>query len=745
MKKIFFLSIYVLLFGALAKAADYYSDPLGGNFNGVIWSTNPAGPFNIAGTAITTADDVFLQGGTVAINVAAPCRNMTVQNTANATITIATTFAGTVTIQNGGIIQLGPTGGNTGSLTVQSLIINQGGKLWGNDPVNSGATNVKTIRINGNTLQCDGVIGDGSNNDALLIQTEGTTVTISGTGSIDVSRIRKGAATNATTNLIIDANITCRFGTTCVYNNQNSTTYNITINAGKSLKCIGVTNPTGFPGTEGSISLNGTTGGSNRRQGLITVNGLLECDNVYVAATSATGTDVYKYLVTNGGILKVNTQLKGNSATATTTATADLELQSGALLQLGGTTPTASIDGSGSKNKFLFDENSTVEYFGNAQIVESNFGAYRKLIVNTNGTINANSDINITNTLALQNGILGSTNNNTINVSNSASNAITATNSSSFISTKLNRFVDASINNYFFPVGKSGAAWFSISNLSIATNIVAEYLQNAHPIPSNAPLIISTTGYWNIESTNAGTFTGNINLEYTGSYPIIGVSNPSQLSTAFFNGTNWSNLGQSSNTGNATAGNITSSFSNLGLFAWATTTTALPATITKFSYNTINDKVNLLWLVSDEINVSRYEIEKSINGIDFSKIGQVKALNNAIGGNTYSFRDNVASSKVAYRLKIVDNDGSYKWSTVLRINYTTQLPLMRINQQTNNSWSVFINETASILVYNSVGKLVYSKLNVKGNINLSNYHLPYGHYYITAFTSIKSQSFTIVK
>ncbi len=197
-------------------ATTYYSNPAGGAFSGAIWSAVSSGPYTTVGSVITSADDVVIQGGTVTFGSGNTCRNMTVQNGATALLSTAITFTGDVTVENGGIVLLG-----TGSsITLQNLLVNSSGKLWGNDPVNTGASNLKTIRINGSQLVCNGIIGDGTNNDALLIQPEGALVTISGNGSIDCSRIRKGASTNSVTNLIIDADVNVRFGTTCIYNNQ---------------------------------------------------------------------------------------------------------------------------------------------------------------------------------------------------------------------------------------------------------------------------------------------------------------------------------------------------------------------------------------------------------------------------------------------------------------------------------------------------------------------------------------------
>jgi hypothetical protein len=77
---------------------------------------------------------------------------------------------------------------------------------------------------------------------------------------------------------------------------------------------------------------------------------------------------------------------------------------------------------------------------------------------------------------------------------------------------------------------------------------------------------------------------------------------------------------------------------------------------------------NLLkWQTENEVNTTSFDIEYSENGINFIKAGNVAANN--IGGN-YSFKHviNLQDAILFYRLKIIDNDGSFTFSNVVQIN-----------------------------------------------------------------------------
>ncbi len=98
---------------------------------------------------------------------------------------------------------------------------------------------------------------------------------------------------------------------------------------------------------------------------------------------------------------------------------------------------------------------------------------------------------------------------------------------------------------------------------------------------------------------------------------------------------------------------------------WANS--VLPITLKSISASFINNQAQINWQTTSEINAKHFSVEKSFNTTDFSSIGVVSAIN-ANGGN-YSFVDAAKSvSQQYYRLKLVDNDGSYKYSAVVAVN-----------------------------------------------------------------------------
>lgn len=90
----------------------------------------------------------------------------------------------------------------------------------------------------------------------------------------------------------------------------------------------------------------------------------------------------------------------------------------------------------------------------------------------------------------------------------------------------------------------------------------------------------------------------------------------------------------------------------------------------KFERDIIGEEVAigvmLHWTTSFEENNSLFIVEKSIDGLDFTNLGAVKAIGNSKESNQYSFLDHSGNKeKTFYRLRQVNLNGTYSFSKVL--------------------------------------------------------------------------------
>lgn len=103
--------------------------------------------------------------------------------------------------------------------------------------------------------------------------------------------------------------------------------------------------------------------------------------------------------------------------------------------------------------------------------------------------------------------------------------------------------------------------------------------------------------------------------------------------------------------------------------------TPLPVDLLSFNGRN-NGNANLLeWSTSSEQNSSYFELERSIDGISYTKAGRVSASGNSSVTRQYSFIDDISSLDAKlfyYRLKQVDISGLAKYSTVVKIKLNSK-------------------------------------------------------------------------
>ncbi|TCJ17520.1 T9SS type A sorting domain-containing protein [Flaviaesturariibacter flavus] len=76
--------------------------------------------------------------------------------------------------------------------------------------------------------------------------------------------------------------------------------------------------------------------------------------------------------------------------------------------------------------------------------------------------------------------------------------------------------------------------------------------------------------------------------------------------------------------------------------------------------------VELLWDVIDEVDIASYTVERSSNGTDFSRIGEVRSSGDH-ARYTYQFQDlqpELASPTIFYRIQVLENNGTRYYSKV---------------------------------------------------------------------------------
>lgn len=173
-----------------------------------------------------------------------------------------------------------------------------------------------------------------------------------------------------------------------------------------------------------------------------------------------------------------------------------------------------------------------------------------------------------------------------------------------------------------------------------------------------------------------------------------------------------------------------------GYELWKINNTTLPSYCHSFTGKISNQKINLQWTISNQINTQQFNIEKSADGINFITINTVSAAINRVEQITYSYTDEISTDDfVYYRIKQIDKDGTWMYlCNTVKMSNSGQLKECSIfpnpaNKIVNVQLPTHLIN-ATIYILNTSGQLVYSQKATAINqiINVSN--LNNGTYYI---------------
>jgi hypothetical protein len=189
----------------------------------------------------------------------------------------------------------------------------------------------------------------------------------------------------------------------------------------------------------------------------------------------------------------------------------------------------------------------------------------------------------------------------------------------------------------------------------------------------------------------------------------------------------------------------------------------LPVKLLNFTARRINAKDVLVeWKSASENNVNRYEVEVARNNTDyqqnnFDKSGEVSSRGNSSVEQQYSFTD-VENNKMGvryYRLKIIENDGSFKYSSIRPVLFNEEISWQVNPNPSKDNFNLLYQandgEVVSIKLYDVAGRLVQqfhptaNGFLQKFSLNLGEAKYPYGMYLLDVSAGAKRQSFKLIK
>ena len=149
---------------------------------------------------------------------------------------------------------------------------------------------------------------------------------------------------------------------------------------------------------------------------------------------------------------------------------------------------------------------------------------------------------------------------------------------------------------------------------------------------------------------------------------------------------------------------------------FVTWSSVVPVSLISFDGKLNNNEVVLNWVSTSEINVKHYEVERSADGTSFTKLATVIAKGNSNTITNYDFIDDKPLNNVSYyRLKIINNDGSFEYSKKIKIHTESNASLITkvspnpFVNKLDISIKLSQNSNVEIKIMDVTGKLVLNK------------------------------------
>ncbi|MCF2491638.1 sugar-binding protein [Dyadobacter sp. CY347] len=250
----------------------------------------------------------------------------------------------------------------------------------------------------------------------------------------------------------------------------------------------------------------------------------------------------------------------------------------------------------------------------------------------------------------------------------------------------------------------------------------------------------SGTGFAAGYGTEGASTTFTINISNAGIYDILlGYANnsgPLQRLSVYVNGVkikqtalpstgSWSSWATKSESLSLNAGTNTINYQydsgdegnvNLDYISFYPTGGSLPVRLASFEVFNEGKVASLIWSTTEESNSNRFEIEHSINGKVWEKIGIQESVHESNRIQKYYFTHRFPSANEnLYRLKMVDNDETYSYSRVRSMFFNESNIVIYPNPTADKIFLKGSNQIKSVSVINSTGVVVYENQTLNSN------------------------------
>ena len=238
--------------------------------------------------------------------------------------------------------------------------------------------------------------------------------------------------------------------------------------------------------------------------------------------------------------------------------------------------------------------------------------------------------------------------------------------------------------DFDFPVGNATIERKAgIRNLTASSSFQCQYLQNTpNRTQLASPLVsVNSREYWYIDKNSGGQAQVILNWDNSKVQIMAGTVSLPDIRVAHYTNSLWNDAGARTTGNIVTSGTVTSDLmSSFSPFAIGTDNTVLPVTFLYFTAAPDGTQSDLSWATGSEQMNDHFEVQRSLDNANWEYITSVKSSGNKAGGIYTAIDPNPEEGINFYRLKQVNQDGTFAYSTIAYCKFAG-----KNNSSTDNS------------------------------------------------------------
>ena len=376
----------------------------------------------------------------------------------------------------------------------------------------------------------------------------------------------------------------------------------------------------------------------------------------------------------------------------------------------------------------------------NSAIGGTSLTTFYNLTINktSNGAQLGNSS-NVSNQLTLTSGNIDLQ---TYNLTIENTGTISGSSSSSYIQTTSSGTLvqEVGASNVVFPVGNQSYSPVTLNNAGTTDNFNVR-VENAVYLDGTSGTAVTTdvvNATWHIDEMTSGGSDITAIFQWN-TFDELTDFDRTQSFVSYYDNSTWNNGTAQAASGSNPYTLTESGITTLSQFVVVSDATALPVELLYFYAEKEGNNVRLDWETATEISNSHFDIEWSIDGINFEKIGEVAGAGTTNEIQSYDFLDDL--NRVGfqnrhglhyYRLKQVDLDGKFEYTNILSIEFESSKVDIQVYPNPASNYIVIENMEIgeAVQIFSVNGQLVKSFQIENDNQQIAITDLASGIYFI---------------